>query len=384
LTPPKTGCSILEACDRVHLCGLRRLAMEHILEIIQSESQGIKYLPCERLNLDYEQFSEYQDSDEHPAECPFERPRLPRAKKRICEVNRQVPTILWYFLDGSRRTYKIADVIIDGRYLPLVAGQIGVAVVERTPDARSVVPVAEFCRFENLIAFPNKVSADDLKTLEAKINERLSVRFRLLQYTVKRDRDPTDLGVARILSEMHKIEIAAVREMETHQLLRNDRLLVIDGSLRFKKTFDIVQFRNVVGLSKAFRPTFSVGKGRGRQDVGAITSHLDFGERTSVFRTHEQDKVIGMWYLRLRPREMMSNPLQGVVKMECYAVDPEDKEDGLDAERIDTISGFILSERNVTPFDADSRWAAHIYPIYLAESYLKASFMSDIHFKGIF
>jgi len=223
-----------------------------------------------------------------------------------------------------------------------------------------------------------------LARCESVINEHLPTKFRLLKYTVKADHDPVDLGLARIMSAMHDIEIEAVREMVREHLLANDRLLVIDGPLRFKKKFDLVQFRNVIGLSKTFRPSFTVGKGRGRVDVGLIASALDFGERTSVFRTMEEEKTIGMWYLRIRPRQMMSKPLQGVVKMECYAVDPEDRENGFDGERIDTISAHILRERNVTPFKADSRWASHIYPIYMAETYLKASFKSGIYFKGLF
>ena len=127
-----------------------------------------------------------------------------------------------------------------------------------------------------------------------------------------------------------------------------------------------------------------MGKKGRRKDVGSITFGLHFGERTSAFKTTEKEKIIGMWYVRIRPPHMMTNPLQGIVKLECYAIDPEDIESGLDADRINTISGHILRERNVTPFKADLRWASHIYPIYLAEQYIKSSFMSDTRFKALF
>ncbi len=40
-----------------------------------------------------------------------------------------------YFLDGSRRTYKVNDIEINKRVFPIMAGQIGVACCERlTPD----------------------------------------------------------------------------------------------------------------------------------------------------------------------------------------------------------------------------------------------------------
>ena len=36
-----------------------------------------------------------------------------------------------FFLDGSRRTYKVDDIELNRRIFPIVAGQIGVACVER-------------------------------------------------------------------------------------------------------------------------------------------------------------------------------------------------------------------------------------------------------------
>jgi len=359
------------------------LMAKRVLSIIKCESKGFECLPCERLNLDIERFSEYRDSDEHPAETPFENPPLKTSKKAIVEAQKHIPTILHYFLDGSRRTYKVADLVLGGRYLPLIAGQVGVSVVERVNSEQFVKPVREFCHFKNVLAFPNLIAADDLNYLQSQINQQGRFKFELMSYTVKKERNLVDLGIAKIMSEMHNLEIAAVQEMAKRNLLRNDRLLVIDGPLRFKKSFDIVQFRNVIGLSKSFRPSFTVGRGRRKVDVGALTSALMFGERTSVFKTTDVSKTIGMWYVCIRPRNRMTNPLQGIVKMECYAMS-EEQEDGLDSQRVDVISSHLLRERNVTPYQADRRWASHIYPIYLAEQYVKSSFVSDTQFRALF
>jgi hypothetical protein len=127
-----------------------------------------------------------------------------------------------------------------------------------------------------------------------------------------------------------------------------------------------------------------VGTRRKRVDVGSIACGLRYAERTSVFRTAHEDKTIGMWYLRIRPPHHMSNPLEGVVKIERYAVDPADREEGFEGSRIDNISRHVLRERNVTPYQSDVRWASHIYPVYAAERYLKSSFLSDMQFKAIF
>lgn len=362
--------------------------MAKILSVIRANS-SLECLPCDRVNLDYGSFGDYQDAGQHPAERPFEHPTVPTGRRYIAEVPSSIPSILRFFLDGSRRTYKIADLILDGRrYLPVVAGQIGVAVLERSHDDGQVRPLRRFCRFVNAIAFPDSIGGQELAELQNEVNRHVPVPFKLLRYQVKADdpsRDPTDLGVAKIMSEMHDIEIQAVREMEEEQYLNDPcGMLVIDGPLRFKKRFDLVQFRNVLGLSKTFRPTFTVGKGNRRADVGSITSALCFAQRTSVYKTVDDDKVIGVWYLRIRDRSMMTNPLDGIVKIERYAIDSSDREDGFESDRIDNISRHVLRERNVSPYQSDSRWASHIYPIFLAETYLKSSFMSDMQFKALF
>ena len=362
--------------------------MSGLLSVIK-QAGFERILPCERVSLDYDRFFEYQDSNEHQAEEPFERPPLDTVsnKRSVPRMRSGIPSILQYFLDGSRRTYKVADVILDGHYLPLIAGQVGVAVVRRCRNGRAVEPLKDFCRCENILAFPDRAKAD-LETLTQKLSRPGTPEFKLVYYVVKPDHDPVDLGIAAIMKRMQDLEVEAIASLADQRLLRNDALLVVDGPLRFKemrgRRFDIVQFRNVLGLSKSFRPSFAIGKGRRRMDVGSITSGLDFGERTSVFRTAEDDKSIGMWYLRIRPRRMMPNPLDGIVKIECYAIDQEDKEDGFDSDKVNVISAHLLQERNVTPFKADSRWANHIYPIYLAEKYLKSSFMSDTRFKALF
>jgi hypothetical protein len=352
---------------------------QRILDVFRREG-----VTCfgERHNLDGERFVDYQDSQEHPAEVPFEKPVLGVHHKRVADLERSIPPILCYFLDGSRRTYKVGDAIVNGRYLPVIAGQIGVCVMRRSGPRRELAPLRQFCCIKNVMALP--LPDDDVAHLREATRRLGIIDFEMYRYELRADADPVDLGVAKIMSEMHSLEVSVVRQMADMHMLGSDRLLVVDGPLRFRKHFDVVQFRNVVGLSKTFRPTFIVGKGRHKRDVGSITADLAFGERTSVFRTQESQRTIGMWYLRLRPPAMMSNPLQGVVKLETFAVEQEELEDGLHADRVDTISAHILRERNVTPYKADPRWASHLYPVYLAEAYLKASFASDVSFHALF
>jgi len=361
-----------------------------IIDIINNAvgQNDVKCLPCDRINLDYHNFSEYLDSDEHKAEDFFEHPLPPENRIAIRDTAYDLPSILKFFLDGSRKTYKIADLLVKGRYLPLVAGQVGVAVVERNSDMR-IQPCRDLCITKNVIAFPDQFTTqNDADALATRILIESGLSINVLRYKVKEERDPVDLAIAKIMSNMADRELGAVHTLSERCMLQSNSLLVKDGPLRYKnmkgRGFDITQFRNVIGLSKTFHPSFTIGRGRSKKDVGVVTSSLEYGERTRVFKTLEEDKHIGMWYMRIRPKQRMANPLQGIVKVECYAIGAEEEELGLNSERVDTISAHLLRERNVTPYGRDSRWATHIYPVYQAETFIKSSFLSDVRFKAMF
>lgn len=364
--------------------------MDRIIDIINDTigQDGIECLPCERINLDYERYSEYRDSSEHKASDLFEHPNPEVRKIILSGIQHDIPSIFKYFLDGSRRTYKIADLKVEGRYLPLVAGQIGVAVLYRNED-KYFEPIKKYCNVEDVIAFPDEIMNDgDRSRISETISSKSNKRINILIYTVKEYRDPVDLAVAKIMASMHDNELRCVHLLSEDGLLQSNSILIKDGPLRYRnikgREFDITQFRNVIGVSKIFRPSFTIGTGKNKMDVGVLTSSLAIAERTPVFKTVEEDRYIGMWYLRIRPREKMMNPLQGIIKIECYAVNKEEEEIGLDSDRVNTISEFLLRERNVTPYGADIRWATHLYPIYMAETFVKNCMLSDTCFKGYF
>src|SRR5947209_516685 len=107
--------------------------MKSIVQVINDtiKPAGAECLSSERVNLDYDRHREYLDSEEHRASDLFENPLVRSRTIRISAIDDSIPSILRYFLDGSRRTYKMADLLVRGRYLPLIAGQVGVAVVIR-------------------------------------------------------------------------------------------------------------------------------------------------------------------------------------------------------------------------------------------------------------
>ncbi len=337
-------------------------------------------------------FTENGEDHKFPRHILFEKPDLRGSKKKVNEISR---SMFRYFLDGSQRSYRVIDASFDRRYLPICAGQIGVAVLERMDDNRLLVR-RDLTKIENILAIPNLIDEDNAKDLETNINEEIDpkFRFRIVRYkfNINEDSDPGDKGRAMIIHEMQMLELKIIREMINKNFIHPSHLLVKDGGLQYREAKiknlnlskdDLVQLRNVIGLAKTFNPNVTLGRGRGREDLGNLIKNLEWKERSTVIcNIKEELTVNGWWYLRLRPRDKIYSPLQGIVKIEVFATGME-KEDGISKERADTISSYVLLERNVTPYNADTRWASHIYPVYLTETYLKSSFLGHNRFKAL-
>ncbi|MDR2126040.1 MAG: hypothetical protein LBP63_04335, partial [Prevotellaceae bacterium] len=91
-----------------------------------------------------------------------------------------------------------------------------------------------------------------------------------------------------------------------------------------------------------------------------------------------------IWYVRIREKKYSSSPFAGVLKMEKILITDEEIENGLDSLEVDLITANIINERNPVCYGKDDRWANHLYPVYLTESYIKSQYLSDINFLNIF
>ena len=102
-----------------------------------------------------------------------------------------------YFLDGSRRTYKVDDVAYGNNIYPIVAGQIGVGCCKReNPDIFKKTIINMY----NVIAMPSMANSSGQKeelyfnNLLSKINDleklkKLNISFdKILTYS-KKDKD---------------------------------------------------------------------------------------------------------------------------------------------------------------------------------------------------
>ncbi len=95
------------------------------------------------------------------------------------------------------------------------------------------------------------------------------------------------------------------------------------------------------------------------------------------------DVPFGVWYIRLRDKKRTQTPFDGVVKVEKIMMDKE-IDNGIDSDVIDLISANIINERNPTCYGTDRRWANHLYPVFLTESYVKSRYISTEMFLHLF
>ena len=329
-----------------------------------------------------------------------------KTSKSIWDLSRKISEdskpLFQYFLDGSRRTYKVDDIAYDKKLYPIIAGQIGVSVCERL-EPHSFKPYK--LRNPLVISLPsraNAVSSDDnlfFNNLTEKLNKqefinKYDIRFsKILPYNdspLKGNEKYEDKGVAKIQDEMIDLEKRVVHELVKDRKLNAESFLIKDGSLEYQKMSsgdlrDLSAIKSnyacVIGISKAFNPEALSGDVK---NISRIIADLKLYHRTPAFMYETQripDVRFAVWYLRIR--ETIS-PFDGVLKIEKILVWDAEEDDGLDSDEIDLISANIVNERNPVCYGIDDRWAKHLYPVHLTEKYIKSKYLSDIHFINLF
>ena len=333
-----------------------------------------------------------------------------KSTKDISNTAKQIANntpLFRYFLDGSRRIYKIDDIELGRKIFPIIGGQIGVACCERQSPSSFKKAILD----HNLVlALPSEADKDGRNSEQFfnLIVQKINSLPKLIQYNLKFSKiltypskalDPGEkfenLGIAKIQDEMTECEKKIVAEMVKKNLLNQDSYLIKDGSLQYKpmKSGDYRElskiksnYRSVIGLSKHFNPELSKDKD-GKSNATKIAK-LPLYHRTPAFM-YQTDIVstevhFCIWYLRIRDVKYTESPFSGVVKIEKVLVTEDEIEYGLNSDEIDLISANIINERNPVAYGTDSRWANHLYPIYLTEKYVKSQYISDLHFLNLF
>ncbi len=326
--------------------------------------------------------------------------------KKLASRNDQ---ILSYFLDGSRRVFKVDDIAYTqsgGRSVvyPVIAAQIGVGCCRRVE--KRIYPT-KFKR-EFVLSIPDIANADGKsgfwpatakKLSECDELKRLGIEFStILPYKTSKSDDKKfeDRATACVQSRMIEDEKKLVAELVREEKLNQDNYLVKDGSLEYRPTKEdkadkkkYQTFKNnynwVIGASKNFNPEVCEDI-NGKPNPGFIAD-LPLYFRTPV--AEYENSMLGeikfaVWYIRLRDKKRTRTPFEGILKVEKILVTEEENEIGIDSQLVDTLSAYIINERNPVCYGSDLRWANHIYPVYLTESYMKSRYLSAESFLHLF
>ena len=317
---------------------------------------------------------------------------------------------LQFFLDGSRHVYHVDDISYDSRVFPVIAGQIGVACCQRRDGSmhaiqsehRLVVSLPDKC--DKSGRYPEAFRAN----LRAKLNDNPRLKGRGLSLDVARmyiTADPErgefqDRGIAAVQDYMIDTEKAMVDSLAQQKILSQTTYLVKDGSLEYQpmqngsKYANLKNFKNsyryVIGVSKSFNPE-NCKDGKGNANARAISELPQF-HRTPVARMRVKripEIEFAVWYIRLRKfPQQTKTPFDGVIKVEKIMVTDNETSHGngygLDTEDVDMISATLINERCPTCYGSDLRYANHLYPVYLTESYIKSLYLSNDVFLSLF
>lgn len=330
---------------------------------------------------------------------------VPLRDKRLSNAS----PIFRYFLDGSRHTYKVDDIAIGSKIFPIVAGQIIVGCCERQDrdtfkkfDLRSKIVLSmpddfddddcgeNFCRSycEGL----NKAIGQTPFIKERGIKIEKLLLYKTDGNTGDKDKDNyKNRAVAQIQAEMTDEEQLLVSELCRQNKLDDESWLIKDGSLEYNPGYsnlDSTQwsslranYQNVVGVSKMFDPELLkdyLGNG-----LAQTIANLKPFERTKVYRYETKHSHKGggsfssfyaVWYLRLRNSDFRETSFSDIVKCEMVLLQ-EDKP--IDTDIIDVISVNLIREAYPVCFGADTRWANHLYPVFLTESFCKSHYINN-------
>ena len=317
--------------------------------------------------------------------------------------------IFAYFLDGSRRVFKVDDIAYSqsgGRSViyPVIAGQIGVGCCCRVN--KRIAP--EKFKREIVLSMPDIANADGksgfFPATAKKLNDsdelkRLGVEFStILPYKTAKNIDKKfeDRATACVQDRMIEREKELVAELVREGKLSQDSYLIKDGSLEYRPSNEdradkkkLQTFKNnynwVIGASKNFNPEICVDI-NGNPNPGFIAD-LPLYARTPVSEYNNPmlgDISFAVWYIRLRDKSRTRTPFDGILKVEKILVTEEETENGIDSQLVDTLSAYLINERNPVCYGSDLRWANHIYPVYLTESYVKSKYLSAESFLHLF
>lgn len=384
-----------------------------VMDILAKETSGKSY-KAYKYSLDAEEHPSVDYGDDTMVWQRTAEDKQPKTyvdlRNKCQELLQYNANFFVYFLDGSRRVFKVDDIAYRKgnrtAIYPVLAGQIGVGCCCRKNKKMS----KEFLFKEWDIAVPDIADADGrngfFQNVAKKINEsshlqRITNNFngmmlnKIFTYSTSTDEKHKyeDKGIACIQDRMIELEKEAVAQLVRENKLGQDSYLVKDGSLEYQPSKEERRDRKkaltfkgnyqwVLGVSKNFNPEICKNT-KGKSDPGFI-ANLPLYHRTPVAQYEYSGNKYAVWYVRIHPVERTRTAFSGIVKVEKILLEDASETQIMESSTVDMLSAMLINERTPTCYGADLRWANHIYPVYLTEQYVKASYISTETFLHLF
>ena len=143
---------------------------------------------------------------------------------------------------------------------------------------------------------------------------------------------------------------------------------------------------NLSSVMTASEFTHKYGLNRMSSCVAGI-AQLPLYHRTPVNKYSSErigDMHFAVWFVRIRDAVHTLNAFDGILKIEKILINDRQIENGLDSEEVDAITAHIINERLPVCYGADRRWANHLYPVYVTESFIKSKYLGENMFLNLF
>ena len=296
----------------------------------------------------------------------------------LTPLHRHEENLYRYFQDGSMRSFFVGTALEHERQTPVIIGQVGCAALDRQNDGR--LKVAQHNQRNLLLVAFSQISEAVREKLQEIVN-RLGNEYQLADIEAygQEGQDLRRRAEDTMRATMHDTEVDTLMKV---LMGCNKDWIIFDGSLRFAKFFEYLRTEYqdkqppVISVAKNFSksPRFRIGSGAKSRDVNLwqLLADLPEGHRTMAFKARTEDRVVSVWYVRLRMKSFMEYPLMGVVKVELPILGADPPHSDL----VTKLSNALLAERTVTPHGQDRRWHTHLYPIFQAERYVKIAFVN--------
>lgn len=293
-----------------------------------------------------------------------------------------------YFVDGSVRSVRTCDGITGSDVFPIVVAQVGAASIGR----RNSCPYIQEIKTDVMVLLPMSLLPD---TTRSKLSSK--VKKIKLEDTLDQgdsERDYTNLrsrATRRARLVMAKIEGDIVKKCIDD--CPENEYIILDGSLfGLIKEAQLKNLSRVIGVSKSFsmRPLLLAQEMVNTRQLVQKITQMGEGQRTFAFELHIDNDWVVTWYQRIRPRDRVDAPLDGIVKVEVRPENYECRESPKDKRKadpkwssfFDQIAQCVHEERFPVPYH-EERWHTLLYPIYCCEQALKSTFLSVEVLRGL-